>query len=443
MSDTARALRDLDARTLRAPWFLYQSLRGKGPVVHVPALQGWMITQHAHAVTVLRDTATWSSASVDGPLPDEHDRWLAELNDEEPDLRELLEVPLQTLLALDPPAHDRLRKVLTRNLSAVQIQGLAPIVDVVVADLAPELITGEPVDAVVTFAEKLPMRVVGTLLGLPAPEQGEWRALAARANPSNPHLEDKGQLRDRLTGELELMQRFCGLLSSPASALADDLCGAVQNGELTLREAAGLCREILVAGTESTGDLLASLLLTLARDAPVLEAIRDDPKAQARFVEEILRLESPFTGFWRRATNDTTLCHVAIPRNGLLMIPFGLLNRDPDTFVDPDSTRLNRPQPRRHLAFGNGIHFCAGAPLTRLQAERALAGLLPHIQSIELLAAEHELAYRPSIQSRGLSALPLRITRRSRHQSTFGALAGRAMRPLYPTFIRLVRSAGR
>jgi cytochrome P450 len=261
MSDTARALRDLDAKTLRAPWSLYQSLRDNGPVVHVPALQGWMITQHAHAVTVLRDTGTWSSDSVDGPLPDEHDRWLAELADVEPDLRELLEVPLQTLLALDPPAHDRLRKVLTRNLSAAQIQGLAPIVDVVVADLAPELITGEPVDAVLTFAEKLPLRVVGTLLGLPAPEQGEWRALAARANTSNPHLEDKGQLRDRLAAELGLMQRFRALLSSPASALADDLRGAVQNGELTLREAVGLCREVLVAGTESTGDLLASLLL--------------------------------------------------------------------------------------------------------------------------------------------------------------------------------------
>lgn len=399
---SAAAFRDLDPATLRAPWSLYESWRAQGAVVYVPELGGHVVTRHALATRVLRAPLLWSSDTIEGPTAAAHAGWTEELVVEEPALRELLEVPQQTLLALDPPAHGRLRKVLVEHLSAARVGRLTPAIDAHVADLVPALLTGAEVDAVAAFTAPLPLRMVGTLLGLPALE--EWRALAVVASTSNPHLETKATLRARLLAELGLLRRFEALLAAPPSALTQGLADAVAAGTLTSREAAGLCREILVAGSETTGDLLASLLLVLSRDPALLRADMEV------VVEEVMRLESPFPGFWRRAAEDTTLDGVDLPAGTLLLVPFGALNRDPEMFPAPDELRLDREQPRRHLAFGNGIHFCVGAPLARLQIGRALHGLLPRVRRIELLTGEDDLRYRPSVQARGLAALPLRLS---------------------------------
>jgi pikromycin synthase len=129
-------------------------------------------------------------------------------------------------------------------------------------------------------------------------------------------------------------------------------------------------------------------------------------------VEEALRLESPFTGFWRRARRAAALAGGALPAGALLLVPFGALNRDPAAFPEPGRADLGRPAPRRHLAFGHGIHFCVGAPLARLEAAVALQRLLPRLERVELLADPAELLYRPSIQGRGLAILPVRLVAR-------------------------------
>ncbi len=417
MTATTAALRDLDPATLRAPWRLYERWRAAGPVVAIPELGGWAVTRHDLATRVLRDVETWSSDAIDGPLPAGHEGWVAELVAEEPGLRELLAVPLQTLLALDPPDHTRLRRALVPFLSAAAVRRLEPAVAAHVAALAPRLITGAPVDAVAAFAAALPLRVVGTLLGLPAAEWAAYGRLAAAASTSNPHRDTKATLRDRLLAELALMRRFAALLDGPAGALAPDglvagLRAAVGAGSLARREALGLLREVLVAGSETTADHLAAVLLLLAREPGLLGRVRDDAGALAALVEEALRLETPFTGFWRRATRATVLAGTALPEGALLLVPFGALNRDPAAFADPGRVDLDRPSPRRHVAFGHGIHFCVGAPLARLESETALRALLPRIERVELLADPAELRWRASIQGRGLEALPLRVVPR-------------------------------
>ncbi len=415
---SAAALRDLDPATLRAPWALYAAWRAEGPVVALPELGGWAVTERALAERVLRDAATWSSDTIDGPRPAGHDHWVAELAEEEPALRELLAVPLQTLLALDPPGHTRLRRVLVPFLSAARIRRLAPAIDAEVDRLAPRVLTGAPVDFVAAFATDLPLRTVAALLGLPDADRDAFARLAAAASTSNPHLETKETLRARLLAELALMRRFAALLAAPAGALTAGsvlagLRDAVGAGALTAREAIGLCRELLVAGAETTVDLLAAVVLLLAREPEMIERAAGDDAARAALIEEALRLESPFVGFWRRATRPVALGGVDLPAGALLLVPFGALNRDPAGLPAPDRVDLGREQPRRHLAFGHGIHFCVGAPLARLVADRAFARLLPGVARVELLADPDVLAYRPSIQGRGLQALPVRLVARA------------------------------
>ncbi len=362
------------------------------------------MTEHALAEQVLRDPGTWSSDTIDGPPPPGHDGWLAELVDEEPELRAL---PLQTLLALDPP----LRRVLVPFLSAARIRRLAPVVGAHVAELAPRVLTGRPVDVVAAFAAELPLRTVASLLGLAQGERAAYGALAAAASTSNPHRDTKATLRARPLAELALLRRFGALLAGPASALAPEsllagLHGAVAEGRLSAREAAGLRREVLVAGAETTVHHLASVVLLVAREPGLLERVRGDAQARRVLVEEALRLESPFTGFWRRATRPVTLGGVDVPADGLLLVPFGALSRDPATFAAPDGVDLDRDAPRQHLALGHGIHACVGAPLARLESEVALDALLPAVERVELLVAPTSCATTRASRAAGSSPCP-------------------------------------
>ncbi|HEX8101079.1 MAG TPA: cytochrome P450 [Solirubrobacteraceae bacterium] len=409
MSITAADLRDLAPDAVRDPHPLFAAWRAAGPVVAVPELGGWAVTDFALAAAVLRDPETWSSDRFDGPAPAEVAAWTADLIREEPSLAELLAVPLQTLVALDPPDHGRLRKVLVPYFAAASIRRLEPLVAAQVAALVASLPGGgEPFDFVAAFAEPLPFRVVALLFGLPEAEWPRFAALAAAANGDAPHLETKARLRERLLAELALMRYFARRIEAPGTdpeGLLAGLGAAVAAGAITLREATGLCREVLVAGADSTGNHLSTAVLALARDPALAARLRDDPALVEPFAEELLRLEPPFKGFWRRARRDAVLGGVRIPGDGLVLLPFAALNRDPAAVDRPDAIVLDRPSPRRHLSFGHGIHFCIGAPLARLQSAVALRALLARGPELTLAEPVAGLRYRPSIQVGGLAAL--------------------------------------
>ena len=297
--------------------------------------------------------------------------------------------------------------------SAAQVRRLEPLVDDLVAELLPDLLTGEPVDAVAAFAHELPLRVIATLLGLSASRRPEFARVALSASTSNPHLEDKAGLRARLEAELALMRWFTELLDGPdrdldVHGLLHGLREAMDRGLLTTREATGLCRELLVAGADSTVNHLSSALLLLSQDDGMLHELRERPERIPAFVEEALRLEPPFPGFWRRARTAVRLGDQDLPAGALLLVPFAALNRDPTVFPDPDAVNLDRPAARRHLSFGHGLHFCLGAPLVRLQSVATLRALLPRVRAIELLVDPAELEPVPSVQDRGVVALPVR-----------------------------------
>jgi cytochrome P450 len=343
---------------------------GSGSVRRHETLDGWVIADAPTAIEVLRAPELWSSDRFDGPRPAEHDAWIGEIAATEDGVRELLSVAPQALIGLDPPQHTRMRAVLRRAFAPSAIAALRPVVEREVADTLGGILTGAPVDVVAAFTRPVPFRVVARLLGLPRTEWPALEALAHAASTDDTATEDFASLRARLLAERDVMRFFLAHLDDPAEddALLPVLRGAVADATISPREAAGLCREVLVAGSDSVGHLLAGALHAIAT--------RGRPDDIAAFVEQRLSADPPFTGFWRRATRATVLAGVRIPAGGLVQLPYARLNR----------------RAQRHLSFGHGIHFCLGAALARLEAAVALRAILDATSSIALSGPAERLA---------------------------------------------------
>jgi len=415
---TVEAWRAHDEDAMRDPGPLYESWRARGPVVSVPELRGWVVTGRVEAVAVLRDPGSWSSGdAVEGPPDPQRLAWAQELARDEPAFAPLLDASLQALIAVDPPDHTRLRKVLVPFFSAAHIKRLEPLIERLVADLVGDVLTGEPVDFVERFAVRLPLDAICTLFGIPPAERARFKAIAVAADLSDPHTETRQQMRERFAAELELRAYFSDRIAD-AGGLDEEgviagLGVAVRDGRVTMDEACGLCRELLVAGSDSTVNHLASAVLLLGTEPGLLDRVRDDSDRRETFIEEALRLEPPFSGFWRRATRDVELGGVTVPAGDHVLLCFPAANRDRDAVPRPRDVDLDRPMPKRHLTFGQGIHFCVGAPLARLESAASFAALLPQTARIELLEPPERLRWKPSVQVRGLEALPVRFVPRA------------------------------
>jgi cytochrome P450 len=331
-------------------------------------LDGWVITDAPTALAVLHDPVLWSSDRFDGPRPVEYDTWVAELAQEDAGVRELLALTPQALVGLDPPDHGRMRAVLLRSFAPGAVQGWRAMIAGEVEAALGGVVTGEPVDVVAAFTRPVPFRVVARLLGLPRARWDALEALAHAASTDDTATEDRAALRARLVAERDVMRFFLEALEEPADGILALLRGPIDDGAITAREAAGLCREVLVAGSDSVGHLLAGALAELAGGHV--------PADLSAFVEHRLATDPPFASFWRRATRPVTLAGVEIPAGGLVQLAYAQLNESA----------------ARHLSFGHGVHFCLGAALARLEASIALRAILDATRAIEPAGPAERLA---------------------------------------------------
>jgi cytochrome P450 len=324
--------------------------------------------------------------------------------------REALRSEPLAFIAQDPPRHDRLRGEVNRFFgppaSPDLVSDQEPAIRSVISTLIERFPQGGEVDIVDGFAYPLPVSVITRLLGVPPADQPRFSVWAEQIVSSidSANLEDREAVLKRRDEGLAALDNYLAELikkhrdfpdGSMLSGLANDTGPDVMN-DADLRVTGRL---LLIAGHETTVNLITNGMLTLLRNPEALARLRDDPAWVVRVVEELLRYEPPVQYLPNRAViDDVTIDGCTIPKGSHLTLLIGAANRDPDRFADPDRFDPDRPD-NEHLGFGSGLHYCLGAPLARLESQPALATLARRLVNPRLV--EDPPPYRPSPVLRG------------------------------------------
>lgn len=313
---------------------------------------------------------------------------------------------LPMIQQMDPPEHDVLRRMGRRPFSPRRVAALEGRIRAVAAGLLDPLRSGQEVDLLRVLAAELPSRIMAELIGIPEerrPTFLEWTEAMVGADPH---------------GEVDTTP-FAGIYGEFAKLLAErrarraadtmsELLEAEEDGwRLRDEELLGFCFQLVVAGNDTTMNLIGNGAVLLARDRELRHELARRPSLIPAAVEEILRLESPVQALPRRLTRAVSLHGVEVPAGSEVMLLFGSANRDDRVFPDPDRFDLGR-RGARHLAFGHGTHYCLGAHLARLEARVAFEELLARFPDFALLG-EPELV--PSAWARARVAVPVALGR--------------------------------
>jgi cytochrome P450 len=398
---------DLGARNLeytKNPYPLLAQLREQAPVtrVVVDGLPLWLISRYED----VRDGLTDPRFSNDLKQGDEATRAV-------PWLRAVLS--LNHMLGADPPVHTRLRRLVAKAFTPRRIDMLRPRIQQITDELVAAIQPRGHADLLAEFAQPLPVTVLAEILGIPLAEQNRFvdkvnifagvdEGDVARIPEANAWIvSNLASLIERKTRE-QSEQR-----AVEHRSLLDELIAARDEGaQLTHEELVGTSVLLVIAGYETTANLIANGLCTLLEHPEQYAALRANPGLIPPAIEELLRFESPVkvAPFVRIATTDVTVAGTLIPAHQPVMFAIAAANRDPAQFRNPDRFDISRSE-GEHVGFGHGVHYCIGAPLARLEAEIAFTTILGKLPDLALAVPREALAWRHSRVLRGLKHLPV------------------------------------
>ncbi|MFG1704870.1 cytochrome P450 [Nonomuraea sp. M3C6] len=313
--------------------------------------------------------------------------------------------PVESFLWMDPPDHTRLRALVSRAFTPRMLERLRPRVEAITAELIGAL--PEEADLVSGLAYPLPVMVISELLGVPPEDHEQFRDWSDTLARSLDPMLTEDLLSETGRARREFRDYFRGLIAIRRERPGDDLLSALARvEELTEPELLATCVLLLVAGHETTVNLIGNGVLNLARHG----LLRHAAERPRQVVEEVLRYDPPVQLTGRNALEDVELGGVPVPKGTPVLGLIGAANRDPAVFPEPDRFDVTR-DPGRHLAFGLGIHFCLGATLARMEGEIALSALAAAAPELEL--AEPAPPYKENVVLRGLAKLPVRLSGRA------------------------------
>jgi cytochrome P450 len=321
-------------------------------------------------------------------------------------------VHLPSMNAVDPPEHTRLRKFVSRAFTPRAMAAWQANINEVADELVDAVITRRHTEAVSELAKPLPTRLIAMMLGIPRQDQPqfvEWsdEMVAGSFVPLTP----RGMSLSARSGSATAAMRrnLDPLIAQRRRNPGDDLISMMTPADaddvLTDDEIFWSAAMLIGAGSETTTNMLSGLLLTHAKNPELYARLRAHPELIPAAIEEQLRFVAPVQGFYRTATRDYTVGANTIPAGARVLLLFAAANRDPRHYENPDTFDLDR-NPTDHLAFGGGVHFCLGAPLTRLEGARVFSQLLPRIKAIRLTG---DYRYLDNPTMRGLEHLPLEL----------------------------------
>jgi cytochrome P450 len=395
----------LDAGYYQNPLAHFARMRGEGPVTPVLMPNGdrvWMVTRYADVRAALAD-------------PRLHKDWAGKLTGPDWEPNEVTSYLSAHLLNVDPPDHTRLRKLVTKAFTTRRVAGLRPRVEAITASLLDGMAArftvledtgGEAVDLIEAFAFPLPVTVICELLGVPAQDQDQFREWSHATVGSEP-----GEFRD---AGAAMFRYFTALVAAKRANPADDMVSALieardSGDSLDERELIAMLFLLLIAGHETTTNLIASGTLALLTNPGELARLRSDPALLPGAVEELLRYANPLNHATERFTLEPVdIGGVTIPARAWVVLATASANHDAGRFPDADRLDVGRDA-GGHVAFGHGIHYCLGAPLARLEGEVAFGALLSRFPGLSLAADPSSLRWRHSSLIHGLETLPVRL----------------------------------
>ena len=318
-------------------------------------------------------------------------------------------------LFLDPPDHTRLRRLVSKAFAPKVVNSLQPEIRALVAGFLDRIADKGELEVVDDFAYPLPVAVICRLLGVPLDDEPRFsRASALLAQSLDPFAQFTGQLpggiEERQQTAYWLREYFRGLIEQRRSRPGDDLLSGLiaveeSGDQLTQDEIVSTCVLLLIAGHETTVNLIGNAVLAMLRDRVHWAALAADAARAPAIVEETLRYDPPVQFVGRIAADDMTIAGLDVPTGDVMMLLLGAAQRDPSEFDRPDTFDPDRVG-LRHLGFGRGAHYCLGAPLARLEAAVALAAVTARFPDARL---DGEPRYKPNVTLRGLSELRVAI----------------------------------
>ena len=386
----------LSPRMARDPYPLYAELRARDPVHRSRLLDAWVFSRHADVDVILRDLRRFSN--------DQRKR--------DPRLRRRrrsLPLPEPTILFVDPPDHTRLRSLVNKAFTPRAVAALEGRIRGMAGALLDAADDAAGFDLMEVLANPLPVMVIAEMLGVPPDDRAQFKAWSnQRARILEPTISGR-ELQVAQEAGRSLDACFRTIIAHRRVEPRDDIISALVHVEeagdrLTERELLAMLRLLLVAGNETTTNLIGNGVLALLRHPDQLRALRDDPGLIPPAVEELLRFDSPVQATLRLVLEDCEVNGFPLRRGDNAVLLNGAANHDPAAFDDPDRLDVRRGEVN-HVAFGRGIHYCLGAPLARLEGRVALEVLLERYPGLRLLSDRP--AFRRSIVLRGLDALPV------------------------------------
>jgi cytochrome P450 len=387
----------------RDPHATWRALREQAPVYRSRIFAAWVCTRYDDVLHVLGDP-NFTTDRSDVPIM----KLVSRLSRRDARFSALIE---RNLLTIDGAPHRRLRGLVSRAFTPRRVERLRPRLQALVDDLLTDAAESGEMELVRDLAQPLPVIAIAELLGVPPEDRPRFRAWSSDLVQLLDPFQGRGGSAPMVRAAHEIFDYFAPLLAARRAEPRDDLLSAMlaaeQDGErLDELDLLALSSLLLVAGHETTSNLIANAVIALLRFPDERKRLQEEPALISSAVDEFLRYESPIQLTDRKVIADCEVGGVAIRGGQMVAVVLGAANRDPARFADPDRLDVGRAD-NRHLAFGHGNHFCLGAQLARLECEVAIGSLLARFPG---LSGEPEpSAWRRSMIVRGPESLPLRL----------------------------------
>ncbi len=396
------AYNPLDRRYRTDPYPLYRALRERDPFHRSRLIGGWVLSRYEDVASVLKDGRFLADDRKHSFQVKQRQQLIKD------GLMGAHEMLSPSMLRTDPPDHTRLRGLVSKAFTPRTVESLRRRIEAIVQERFDQAATNGHMDVIRELAYPLPVIVIAEMLGVPTEDREQFKRWSDDAVASFGATSVNAFVRAR--DAFRELQAYVERIAEdrrrePREDLLSALLAAEQEGDtLTLEEVFNTCILLLVAGNETTTNLIGNGLLALLRHPDQLELLRNDPSLVEGAVEELLRYDSPVQATGRFVLEDVEVNGKVVQAGQQVIALLGAANRDPEQFAEPDRLDITRKD-NRHVSFGHGIHYCLGAPLARLEGQIALLYLIQRFPNMRLAAERPE--WGDNLILRGLKSLPV------------------------------------